>query len=187
HLNNVDLNVTVETAKSNIHEKIDLKNVSETIYKHNIKLQEQRSNYEYASFEIEYLQPSRSSMDFSTNFKFLYKLDSRNSQDVFAQLTSNPNASDAHIAYQPFFFNSRSHVAVIYSHGERSSLQILEFTFNRKLPSQIHSEQFPSSKPFDEYFPYLKPSWPLFFCRSETFGLCIGQFYSRSFWKSKQL
>lgn len=150
HLNKVDLNVVVETAQANLNEKFDVKELALLIQNQTNTLYEQQKHYEYATFEIEYLQPSPFTMDNSIEAaKFDYIRHLKYGRKVFDAVHSlvhlKPN-----IAFQPIAgFDGQWFISIIESQADKLSLDIRRVTWDRHQQPILHtvySEHFPLSE-----------------------------------------
>lgn len=141
HLNGLDLNVAVESANSKLNQNFDIVEVTKTIQNHTNELYQQRSGYEFANFEIEYLQPSSMQAPAHAIEEALFhaKL-KQTAPDVLMQL-SQLHKPD--MFYQPFIYQGYSCVAIIHANKEGVFLEIAQLQFGFRLVT-IHSKQYTS-------------------------------------------
>ncbi|KAI2806273.1 hypothetical protein BLOT_005285 [Blomia tropicalis] len=138
HLNNVDLNVAVETAKVNLNQKIDIKGVATSIQSYTNSLYQQRSRYEHATFEINHLSPVTNDIgNLPLEVKNIHSIGS--SIFIFRELLSMNLSSHIH---QSFMFNGRSNVVLLVN----NRIKILQLD-GRRLITIYDSILPPSTKP----------------------------------------
>ena len=141
HLNKVDLNEAVEAANQKLIQNFDINEITKTIQTNTNKLYQQRNRYEFANFEIEYLQPSQILIPdgFVEQFTFETKL-GHHVHEVLNQLHSTFSST---VIHQPFFFKSILYIAMIEATNEGILLQILYFDFRYK-PTLIYKNYYRS-------------------------------------------
>lgn len=136
HLNNVDLNVAVETAKVNLNQKIDIKGVATSIQSYTNSLYQQRSRYEHATFEINHLSPITNDIgNLPLEVKNIHSIGS--SIFIFRELLSMNLSSHIH---QSFMFNGRSNVVLLVN----NRIKILQLDGRRLIT--IYDSILPPSK-----------------------------------------